>query len=60
MITEVERAGMEIELMGMDVEEIDKLYQEVRRATGDTVEDDFNADEEAGKIETPITQLGDI
>jgi len=60
VITDIESAGMEIPLLGFETQELDKLYQEVRRESGEYKDDDFDADAEAEKITEPITQLGDI
>ncbi len=60
VITEIEAAGMELPILGFDVPELDKLYQEVRRESGEYKEDDFDAEAEAEKITEPATQPGDI
>ena len=60
VITDVEKSGMKVEILGLDPPEIDKIYQEIRRENGEYTEDDFDIKAETDKIITPITQLGDV
>lgn len=60
VITDIQKSGLDPTVTGYDAPEIDKMYQQVQKARGEIVEDDFNAEDEAAAIETPITQLGDI
>jgi len=60
LIKELEDSGFLVSLTGLDVPEIDKLYQELARTQGQIIEDDFDGEAEAAKIAEPLTRLGDI
>ena len=60
VINDIEKSGIDPTVTGYDAKEIDKMYQQVQRACGNIVEDDFDADAEVAAIKTPITQPGDI
>jgi len=60
LLEDIESSGIEPTITGFELEEISKMYKDVQKASGEIVEDDFDAEGEAAAIETPITQLGDI
>lgn len=57
---DIEQYGISPDITGFELPEIDKLYQKLSREDGKIIEDDFDAEAEAGKITEPITRLGDI
>lgn len=57
---DIEQYGISPDITGFELPEIDKLYQKLSREDGKIIEDDFDAEAEAGKITEPITCLGDI
>jgi len=59
-ITDLEKYGFDVAVTGFEVQELDKMWQTLERKKGNIVEDNFNADEEAAKIENAVTQPGDI
>jgi len=60
VLTDIEKSGIAPTITGFEVQEIDKMYQQVQRTSGKIVEDDFDAEGEAESIQTPLTQPGDI
>ena len=56
----IETSGIDPALTGYEAVEMSKIYQQVERACGRVVEDDFDAEGEAEQIKTPVTQLGDV
>ena len=60
VITDIQKSGIDPTITGYDAPEIDKMYQQVQKARGEIVEDDFNGEEAAEKIKNPVTQPGDI
>ncbi|MDR0531075.1 MAG: DNA modification methylase [Oscillospiraceae bacterium] len=60
LMHELEESGVSYEITGFEQPDLDKLYQKAQRERGEVVEDDFDAAAEAEKIDTPITQPGDV
>lgn len=66
LLAELQQTNLDIEITGFDDLEIENLLASVLDEEEDkppkeqAVEDDFDADEEAAKIKTPVTQPGDI
>lgn len=66
LLAELQQTNLDIELTGFDDLEIEELLasvlgdEEADPPKKQAVEDDFDAEEEAAKIETPVTQPGDI
>ena len=60
VLQELRLTGCDLTLTGFDDGEADKLIQKAARLKGNLEEDDFDAEAEAEKIETPVTQPGDI
>ncbi|MCL2215417.1 MAG: site-specific DNA-methyltransferase [Defluviitaleaceae bacterium] len=59
-IEELKSLDFDIDLMGFDVDELNKLFAEADGGDPGVQEDDFDADAAAAEIETPISQRGDI
>jgi len=60
VISDIEKSGIDPTITGYDAPEISKMYQQVERANGNVVEDDFDAESEAAAIADPVTRQGDI
>lgn len=60
LMYDLQEEGMDVTLTGYDLFEVDKMLQQQSKKPGTVSEDDFNGDEEAAAIVTPITQPGDI
>jgi DNA modification methylase len=60
VLKNLEANGISFEITGFEQPEIDKLYQQVMRTQGKSLEDDFDAEKEAEQIAEPITKPGDI
>jgi DNA modification methylase len=60
LLQDLEKSGFNLDITGFEIPEIDKLYQQMARAQGIVLEDDFDGDAEAAKITEPITRGGDV
>ena len=66
LLAELQETGMDLEVTGYDDLEIEELMRvvldedEPKTTKTQVVEDDFDSEEEATKIKTPVTKLGDI
>ncbi|MDR1002426.1 MAG: ParB N-terminal domain-containing protein [Oscillospiraceae bacterium] len=60
VLKDLEANGVSFEITGFERPELDKLYQQVMRAQGKIIEDDFDAEKEAEQIAEPLTKPGDI
>ncbi|MCL2072002.1 MAG: site-specific DNA-methyltransferase [Oscillospiraceae bacterium] len=60
LLKNIEDTGLELNLTGFTLKEVDKLYSQAARQKGNLSEDDFDVDEVTEIIEIPVTQLGDI
>jgi DNA modification methylase len=57
LLVEIDTGAFDMEITGFGLDEIDKL---LTSEPNEIIEDDFDADAEAEKIEEPITKPGDI
>ena len=60
LLKNIEDTGMQLELTGFTLKEVDKLYQQAAREKGNLSEDDFDVDEHTDAIEIPTTKHGDV
>jgi len=60
VMKDLDDSGMSWEMTGFEQKEMDKLWQEMERQSGNVKEDNFDAEAEVAEIETPITRLGDV
>jgi DNA modification methylase len=61
LLNDLEDSGFDVSLTGFDAAEIDALFDSKASLDSDEVEDDnFDADEALAKIDTPISQSGDV
>ena len=59
-LEELKSFDFDLEATGFDIAEIEKLFSDHGQADTEAQEDDFDADEAAAEIETPVTQRGDV
>jgi len=60
VMRDLDDSGMSWEMTGFEQKEMDKLWQEMERQSGNVKEDNFDAEAEVAEIETSITRLGDV